>query len=144
MFSSATQPPPRHNFVVSAITFEGFRLCSSNFALLIQIYRTSSIIDIVVPFINKAPPWCTIPIVVSVGFRQFPGSTHGWSAQNVFEEEICRRRRLFSLKLTFQGSSGLPPVRRSYLIQSRRFGCCISGRSHLYHHGVLRALRCNR
>ena len=38
MFSSATQPPrrpPRHNFVVSAITFEGFK-------------RTSSITDIVV------------------------------------------------------------------------------------------------
>ena len=30
MFSSATQPPPRHNFVVSAITFEGFKLHSSN------------------------------------------------------------------------------------------------------------------
>ena len=30
MFSSAMQPPPRHNFVVSAITFEGFRLRSSN------------------------------------------------------------------------------------------------------------------
>ena len=34
MFSSATQPPrppqPRHNFVVSAITFEGFKLRSSN------------------------------------------------------------------------------------------------------------------
>ena len=54
MFASATQPrppPPRHNFVVSAITFEGFKLCSSNLthALLIQISRTSSIIDIVVP-----------------------------------------------------------------------------------------------
>ena len=57
MFSSATQPPPRrpppprHKFVVSAITFEGFKLRSSNLthALLIQIYRTSSIIDIVVP-----------------------------------------------------------------------------------------------
>ena len=57
MFSSATQPPrgpppqpPRHNFV-SAITFEGFKLRSSNLthALLIQISRTSSIIDIVVP-----------------------------------------------------------------------------------------------
>ena len=48
MFSSATQPPPpRHNFVVSAITFEGFKLRSSNLthALLIQISRTSSIID---------------------------------------------------------------------------------------------------
>ena len=52
MFSSATQPhPPRHNFVVSAITFEGFKLHSSNLthALLIQIFRTSSIIGIVVP-----------------------------------------------------------------------------------------------
>ena len=56
MFSSATQPPPRgpppprHNFV-SAIIFEGFNLRSSNLthALLIQISRTSSIIDIVVP-----------------------------------------------------------------------------------------------
>ena len=49
MFSSATQP--RHNFVVSAITFEGFKLHSSNLthALLIQISRTSLIIDIVVP-----------------------------------------------------------------------------------------------
>ena len=49
MFLSATQPP-RHNFV-SAITFEGFKLRSSNLtqALLIQISRTSSIIDIVVP-----------------------------------------------------------------------------------------------
>ena len=58
MFSSATQPPPprrpppRHNFVVRAITFEGFRLRSSNLthALLIQISRTSSITDIVAPF----------------------------------------------------------------------------------------------
>ena len=43
--------PPRHNFVVSAITFEGFKLRSSNLtcALLIQISQTSSIIDIVVP-----------------------------------------------------------------------------------------------
>ena len=57
MFSSATPPPPprgpppRHNFVVSAITFEGFKLRSSNLthALFIQISRTSSIIDIVVP-----------------------------------------------------------------------------------------------
>ena len=54
MFSSAPQPPPRgpprHNFVVSAIPFEGFNLRSSNLthALLIQIPRTSSIIDIVV------------------------------------------------------------------------------------------------
>ena len=48
MFSSATPPPPRHKFVVSAITFEGFKLRSSNLthALLIQISRTSSIIDI--------------------------------------------------------------------------------------------------
>ena len=40
----------RHNFVVSAITFEGFKLHSSNLihALFIQISRTSSIIDIVV------------------------------------------------------------------------------------------------
>ena len=39
------------NFVVSAITFEGFKLRSSNLthALLIQISRTNSIIDIVVP-----------------------------------------------------------------------------------------------
>ena len=59
MFSSATQLArpsrtprlPHHNFVVSAITFEGFKLRSSNLthALLIQISRTSSIIDIVVP-----------------------------------------------------------------------------------------------
>ena len=54
MFTSATQPrppPQRHNFVVSAITFEGFKLRYSNLthALLIQISRTSSIIDIVVP-----------------------------------------------------------------------------------------------
>ena len=60
MFSSATQPPlaqlppprrsPRHNFVVSAITCEGFKLRSSNLthALFIQISRTSSITDIVV------------------------------------------------------------------------------------------------
>ena len=52
MFSSATPPPMlRHNFVVNAITFEGFKLRSSNLthALLIQISRTSSIIDVVVP-----------------------------------------------------------------------------------------------
>ena len=55
MFSSATQLPRRgplrRNFVVSAITFEGFKLRSSNLThvLLIQISRTSSIIDIVVP-----------------------------------------------------------------------------------------------
>ena len=47
------RPPLRHNFVVSAITFEGFKLHSSNLthALLIQIFWTSSIIDIVVPSI---------------------------------------------------------------------------------------------
>ena len=41
MFSSVPQPP--HNFVVRAITFEGFKLRSSNLtrALLIQISRTS-------------------------------------------------------------------------------------------------------
>ena len=55
MFSSATPPPPcrppRHNFVVSSITFEGFKLRASylTHALFIQISRTSSIIDIVVP-----------------------------------------------------------------------------------------------
>ena len=56
MFSTATQPPPHrrrrppHHFVVSAITFEGFKLRSSNLthALFIQISRTSSITDIVV------------------------------------------------------------------------------------------------
>ena len=43
-------PPPPHHFVVSAITFEGFKLRSSNLtqALFIQISRTSSITDIVV------------------------------------------------------------------------------------------------
>ena len=42
MFSSATQP--RHTFVVSAITFEGFKLRSSNLthALLIQILISHS------------------------------------------------------------------------------------------------------
>ena len=53
MFSSATQllrGPSPHN-LVSAITFEGFKLRSSNLthALLIQISRTNSIIDIVIP-----------------------------------------------------------------------------------------------
>ena len=52
MFSSATQPPPPppHN-LVSAIAFEGFKLRSSNLthALIIQISRRSSIIDIAVP-----------------------------------------------------------------------------------------------
>ena len=54
MFSSATPPLLHpllcHNFVVIAISFEGFKLHSSNLthALLIQISRTSSIIDIVV------------------------------------------------------------------------------------------------
>ena len=61
MFSTATQPPPPppphrrrrrppHHFIVSAITFEGFKLRSSNLthALFIQISRTSSITDIVV------------------------------------------------------------------------------------------------
>ena len=42
MFSTATQPPPprrppRHNFVVSAITFEGFRLRSSNFTHVVGL-----------------------------------------------------------------------------------------------------------
>ena len=50
MFSSATSPrgpPPRHNFVVSAITFEGFKLCSPNLthALLIQISRDRNEIE---------------------------------------------------------------------------------------------------
>ena len=45
------RPPQHHNSAVSAITFEGFKLRSLNLthALFIQIYRTSSIIDIVVP-----------------------------------------------------------------------------------------------
>ena len=48
---SRPPPPRRHNFVVSVITFEGPKLRFSNLthALLIQISRTSSIIDIVVP-----------------------------------------------------------------------------------------------
>ena len=53
--AAAAPPPPRrrrppHYFVVSAITFEGFKLRSSNLthALFIQISRTSSITDIVV------------------------------------------------------------------------------------------------
>ena len=57
MFSSAMQlppppprPPPYHNFVVSAITFEGFKLRSSNLTqLLLQISPKNSIIDIIVP-----------------------------------------------------------------------------------------------
>ena len=57
--SNAAAPPPSaaaaaaassHHFVVSAITFEGFKLRSSNLThtLFIQISRTSSITDIVV------------------------------------------------------------------------------------------------
>ena len=53
--AAAPPPPPpsaasSHHFVVSAITFEGFKLRSSNLthALFIQISRTSSITDIVV------------------------------------------------------------------------------------------------
>ena len=51
MFSSAMLPPPRHNFIVSAITVEGFKLRSLNLthALFIQISRMSSIIDINFP-----------------------------------------------------------------------------------------------
>ena len=47
---SAAAAASSHHFVVSAITFEGFKLCSSNLthALFIQISRTSSITDIVV------------------------------------------------------------------------------------------------
>ena len=85
-------------------------------------------------------------VVSSFGldFRQFPRNTHGRGPQNVLEEEIFRRRRLFPLKLTFQWSSWAPPVRRSCLAQSRRCGRVISVRSHLYHNGVLGALCCNR
>ena len=56
--AAAPPPPPppsaaaasSHHFVVSAITFEGFKLRSSNLThtLFIQISRTSSITDIVV------------------------------------------------------------------------------------------------
>ena len=59
MFSSAMQPPPRHpprhNFVVSTITFEGFKLRSSNLthALFIQISRTSGMARI---FMFKLTP----------------------------------------------------------------------------------------
>ena len=47
---SAAAAASSHHFVVSAITFEGFKLRSSNLthALFIQISRTSSITDIVV------------------------------------------------------------------------------------------------
>ena len=76
MFSSATQPlPPRHNFVVTVITFEGFRLRSSNltYALLIQISRTSSIIDIVVPSKkNKVPYGSEMPLKVNFGHPKWP------------------------------------------------------------------------
>ena len=61
MFLSATQlHPPRHIFVVSAITFEGLKLRSSSLtnALLIQISRKSSIIDIVVPSKMAAGHFC--------------------------------------------------------------------------------------
>ena len=74
MFSSATQPPsrppPHHNFVVSAITFEGFKLCSSNLthALLIQVSRTSSIIVIVVPSKMAAAGLCQKKIKI----KKFP------------------------------------------------------------------------
>ena len=68
MVSSATQPPPRrrrpprHNFVVSAITFEGFKLRSSNLthALFIQISRTSSITDISVTLLGSH---CTLTCI---------------------------------------------------------------------------------
>ena len=53
MFSSAPQPglprppAPRHNFVVSAITLKDLKRSSNlTHALLIQISRTNSIIDI--------------------------------------------------------------------------------------------------
>ena len=48
--SNAAAAPPPSRFVVSAITFEGFKLRSSNLThvLFIQISRTSSITDIVV------------------------------------------------------------------------------------------------
>ena len=48
--AAAAAAASSHHFVVSAITFEGFRLRSSNLthALFIQISRTSSITDIVV------------------------------------------------------------------------------------------------
>ena len=48
--AAAAAAASSHHFVVSAITFEGFKLCSSNLthALFIQISRTSSITDIVV------------------------------------------------------------------------------------------------
>ena len=62
MFSSAPlRPPlPPRYIVVSAITFEGFKLSSSNLihALFIQISRTSSIIDIVVP--SKMAAWAIL------------------------------------------------------------------------------------
>ena len=40
-------------------------------------------------------------VMISVGVRQFPRNTHGRSPQNVLEEEIFRRRRLFPLKFNF-------------------------------------------
>ena len=48
--AAAAAAASSHHFVVSAITFEGFKLRSSNLthALFIQISRTSSITDIVV------------------------------------------------------------------------------------------------
>ena len=44
MFSSATQPrpPPGHNFIVSAITFEGFKLRSSNLTHALFIHPNIS------------------------------------------------------------------------------------------------------
>ena len=72
VFVSNAAATTAYNFVVSAITFEGFKLRSSNLthALLIQISRTSSIFDIVIPSKNgRRRPLCQKYSTKKVAYR---------------------------------------------------------------------------
>ena len=73
-----------YNVFVSAITFEGFKLRSSNLthALLIQISRTSLIIDIVVPSKMAAAA------ILSKKFNQKKVAYRSEMARNAIESDI--------------------------------------------------------
>ena len=53
----------------------------------------------------QAPSWYPVSVFISGRFRQCPVSSHCWGTQNVFEEEIFGRRRLFAFGRAFHRSA---------------------------------------